>query len=157
MKEWIFTLFAVSIVGYVAKILLPNGKTKNYLVFILSIVSVCALIFPIGTFSNYDDYIFSFEEVNAEIIIDENYLKEYRQNYYFTIANSQLKKNGIEIKKIDFIFEDDKYENSLKKIKIFYGDIVMNENNQHINISSITKNLLSNLFNIDEGEIEIYG
>ena len=33
----------------------------------------------------------------------------------------------------------------------------MNENNQHINISSITKNLLSNLFNIDEGEIEIYG
>ena len=93
-----------------------------------------------------------------EFALNEEYIKsysKYRQNYYLASANAKLAYYGIELKEAKFEFDDNINGKPLKKIKINFSDLVIIGDNKHINITSITKNVLSDLFLIDKEYIEI--
>ena len=80
---------------------------------------------------------------------------KYRKEYYLSLAKTELNEYGIDILTAEFIFDENTLGKPLKKIKINFRDLVIIGENQHINISSITKQTLSSLFLISEDFVEI--
>ena len=155
MNEWLYSIFLISLLGYVIKIILPNGKTNQLLIFLFSITAICSIIPPIKQVFNHE---YNFNLQYQEFALNEEYIKsysKYRQNYYLASANAKLAYYGIELKEAKFEFDDNINGKPLKKIKINFSDLVIIGDNKHINITSITKNVLSDLFLIDKEYIEI--
>ena len=150
MKEWIAGLFFVTFLSYIFKMLVPNGKTSSFIAFITSIITVYYIALPIKKIVNTDT------DFNYDITIDydssyyDEFFDNYRENYYFTMCKSKLKQHGIVIKKARFIFDDKISGNPLKKIEIYSDDLVINEENVHINIALVTVKTLCEFFNLAE-------
>ena len=155
MNNWIITVILISVFGYFTKVLLPEGKNKNLVIFAISMVSIIAIISPLLKLTT-NDFELNFD-FGLEVYIDEAFL-EYSENcrekYYLTIANTSLKEY-LTINNADFVFDDKASGNPLKKIIINFNDIVINQNNEHINISLIIKERLSEQFALDKESIII--
>ncbi len=160
MKEWIGIILILSIIGYFSKTFLPNKKTYKYLNFLLAIISVLYLISPIENFINRLNGDVNLEIGNTGLFQeDENIeiLQNFRYDYYLSTANSVLKNDNLKIKKAEFVFDDKISGNPLKKIKINYADIVINQESEHINIPLIIKSKLSQAFMLEKEVVEING
>lgn len=158
IKEWLITLVSVVLVSYIAKILLPNGKLKGFVSFIMALFLTLAIIKPISNlkFVEIDDL---FDE-KIEIELDQGYLEftsAYRERYYLLMANVRLKSYGINLQKANFIFDEESSGVPLKKVEINFEDLVINSNSEHINISLILKKELAECFLLSEESIVLYG
>ena len=155
MNTWLLTIFAVILISYLAQMIMPNGKTRNFLIFLISVIGVCAIISPLKNF-NLENVDFDFEIEYSQTQKDyELLVYEYRKEYYLSLAKTELNEYGIDILTAEFIFDENTLGKPLKKIKINFRDLVIIGENQHINISSITKQTLSSLFLISEDFVEI--
>ena len=157
MKNWLISLISVTILGYFIKILLPEGKNKNLVLFVISVLCIVTIITPILNFSNSDFQLnLNFENgINIDTSFLE-YTESCREKYYLTLSNTKLK-NYLTINRANFIFDSNLSGNPLKKIEINFSDIVINQNNEHINISLIIKENLSELFSISKECVIING
>ena len=156
MTQWLLSVVGVVIISYLIKLLLPENSTKNLIAFILSAVCVLVIINPLNSIFNSQQSV-DFDFVSFEL--DNDYLQfamQCKKDYYFTISKSKLKSVGVQLKYADFIFYDNEKNQTLKKILIKKSDLVIIENGEHINISYLTKKLLSELFSISEKDVEIY-
>ena len=155
MNTWLLTIFAVILISYLAQMIMPNGKTRNFLIFLISVIGVCAIISPLKNF-DLENVDFDFEIEYSQTQKDyELLVYEYRKEYYLSLAKTELNEYGIDILTAEFIFDENTLGKPLKKIKINFRDLVIIGENQHINISSITKQTLSSLFLISEDFVEI--
>ena len=155
MNTWLLTIFAVILISYLAQMIMPNGKTRNFLIFLISVIGVCAIISPLKNF-DLENVDFDFEIEYSQTQKDyELLVYEYRKEYYLSLAKTELNEYGIDIITAEFIFDENTLGKPLKKIKINFRDLVIIGENQHINISSITKQTLSSLFLISEDFVEI--
>ena len=155
MNTWLLTIFAVILISYLAQMIMPNGKTRNFLIFLISVIGVCAIISPLKKF-DLENVDFDFEIEYSQTQKDyELLVYEYRKEYYLSLAKTELNEYGIDILTAEFIFDENTLGKPLKKIKINFRDLVIIGENQHINISSITKQTLSSLFLISEDFVEI--
>ena len=155
MNTWLLTIFAVILISYLAQMIMPNGKTRNFLIFLISVIGVCAIISPLKNF-DLENVDFDFEIEYSQTQKDyELLVYEYRKEYYLSLAKTELNEYGIDIFTAEFIFDENTLGKPLKKIKINFRDLVIIGENQHINISSITKQTLSSLFLISEDFVEI--
>ena len=155
MNTWLLTIFAVILISYLAQMIMPNGKTRNFLIFLISVIGVCAIISPLKNFDleNVDfDFEIEYSQTQKAYAL---LVYEYRKEYYLSLAKTELNAYGIDILTAEFIFDENTFGKPLKKIKINFCDLVIIGENQHINISSITKQTLSSLFLISEGFVEI--
>ena len=155
MYSWILNVVLVSVTGYLIKILLPDGKNKQSVIFAISLLSIIATISPLTKISK-QDFNFDLDYYN-EIQVDQTFLQyseNCREKYYLTIANTKLKEY-LTINQANFIFDDTVSGNPLKKIEISLLDIVIKNNNQHINIPLIIKELLSEQFSISKESVII--
>lgn len=155
MSEWLLTVAGIAIISFLIKIIMPDGVTRNLVSFILSAICVLAIVNPLSSYLNKgNDY---FYDLTFEL--DEDYLRfatECKKDYYLTISKSTLKKRGIDLNYAEFLFSDENDIQTLKKIYIKTSDLVIIENDEHINITYITKNTLAELFSINLEQIEIY-
>ncbi len=155
MNTWLLTIFAVILISYLAQMIMPNGKTRNFLIFLISVIGVCAIISPLKNF-DLENMNFDFEIEYSQTQKDYDLLVyKYRKEYYLSLAKTELNEYGIDILTAEFIFDENTLGKPLKKIKINFRDLVIIGENQHINISSITKQTLSSLFLISEDFVEI--
>ena len=155
MNTWLLTIFAVILISYLAQMIMPNGKTRNFLIFLISVIGVCAIISPLKNF-DLENVDFDFEIEYSQTQKDYDLLVyKYRKEYYLSLAKTELNEYGIDIFTAEFIFDENTLGKPLKKIKINFRDLVIIGENQHINISSITKQTLSSLFLISEDFVEI--
>ena len=155
MNTWLLTIFAVILISYLAQMIMPTGKTRNFLIFLISVIGVCAIISPLKNF-DLENVDFDFEIEYSQTQKDyELLVYEYRKEYYLSLAKTELNEYGIDILTAEFIFDENTLGKPLKKIKINFRDLVIIGENQHINISSITKQTLSSLFLISEDFVEI--
>ncbi len=160
MKEWIGIILILSIISYFSKTFLPNKKTYKYLNFLLAIISIVYLINPIESFISGLNGEVNFELGNTDLFQEDDnieVLQNFRYDYYLSTANSVLQSDNLKIKKAEFVFDDKISGNPLKKIKINYVDIVINQESEHINISLIIKSKLSQAFMLEKEFIEING
>ena len=157
MNGWILTITLISVMGYFIKILLPDGKNKQSVLFAVSLLSILVIITPLSKI-NEQDFSFNFN-YESKIELDETFLEyteKCREKYYLAIANTNLN-DYLSLKSAKFIFDDSVSGNPLKKIEIYFSDIVIKNNNEHINISLLIKERLSEQFTIKKECVLIYG
>lgn len=152
MKNWILSVVAVAFFSYIAKILMPNGKTKKILTFILSAIAVLVIASPLVKIKDMTEV--PTVDIDYEY---EEFDEKCRQDFYLSMAKSKLKMINISLQSADFEFNDKNGEKTLKKINIYFDDLVIIGDNRHINISSETKKALADLFSLPEEDIIISG
>ncbi|MBQ7408413.1 MAG: hypothetical protein IJW13_03980 [Clostridia bacterium] len=146
MNDWIKSITFITIIGYVAYLLIPSGKTKKILTFVLSAALLLSLIMPLSnTIKNLENYEYYFE-------VEQNYanfFKNCKFDYYLTVAKSKLKLKGIQLKNANFSFNDNNGQYTLEKIIINLNDLGIIEGYEHINIPLVVTQTLSELFSIN--------
>lgn len=156
MKNWILVISCVSILSCMIKIIIPNGKSQNTIIFIFSVFLIFCIISPLSNKENFDS-LFDFEYEYSEVIDDNvNFFNKYREDYYTVCATTCLKKLGIDNCAIDIVFNNNENYNNIKKITVKYNSSVIKENIQHINIPLLIKDELSSLFGISKNFIEVF-
>ena len=157
MNSFLISIFAVGILSFIIKILLPPGNTNKVVLLILSCAMVLMVAMPLQNLITGDKNTILLQ--GFDIQLDEKYISfsnECRSNYYLSLAKIHLSSNGIQLKDAEFVFEQKDDKSILKKIIIKKTDLVIKENQAHINISYEVQNALAKLFSITCGDVLIY-
>ena len=137
----------------VVQLALPKGKTSETATKILSIVLIFCFLKPLGTFSfNHADR----EKINSGaesgVAAFGEYVDENLKKYYETCFFETLKANDLICERVNVEICDKK----LIKTEIYLSNLVIAENNEHININVITDYVAEKL-GIDRGCLTVYG
>lgn len=156
-KVWIIALICFSTFGCLSKTILPDGKTSKIAAFVFSVVLLICSINPVlSLFSetkNVDIIYFSDSDLNDRT---ENFQAEFAERYCFLAIKRELSMHkirlqdaAIEMKKVD-----GKYK--LKTIKINLADLEYYGDEKNINITSITKDVVTGFAKLSSEDVVIY-
>lgn len=148
MKEWVISIIGVVLLNLMAEIILSNSEISTFIKKIFSVVSIFIIIAPLSNLINvnfssildnllnsnqYDEYIYSNQELYIENFIVET-----------------LKTKGFYGVKVDVKYNLSNNENELEKIILNLKNLVINENQVHINKYKEIKDIVCNALNVKE-------
>lgn len=153
MKAYLITILVTIVLISVVQLALPKGKTSETATKILSFVLIFCFLKPLGTFSlNLVERDKLNSEVDKNVAAIERYVDENLGKYYEKCFFDTLKENDLICEKINVEICDKK----LIKTEIYLSNLVIAENNEHININVITDYVAEKL-GIDRGCLTVYG
>lgn len=153
MKTYLITILVTIVLISVVQLALPKGKTSETATKILSFVLIFCFLKPLGTFSlNLVERDKLNSEVDKNVAKVEKYVDENLGKYYEKCFFDTLKENDLICEKINVEICDKK----LIKTEIYLSNLVIAENNEHININVITDYVAEKL-GIDRGCLTVYG
>ena len=153
MKTYLITILVTIVLISVVQLASPKGKTSETATKILSFVLIFCFLKPLGTFSlNLVERDKLNSEVDKNVAKVEKYVDENLGKYYEKCFFDTLKENDLICEKINVEICDKK----LIKTEIYLSNLVIAENNEHININVITDYVAEKL-GIDRGCLTVYG
>lgn len=153
MKTYLITILVTIVLISVVQLALPKGKTSETATKILSFVLIFCFLKPLGTFSlNLVERDKLNSEVDKNVAKVEKYVDENLEKYYEKCFFDTLKENDLICEKVNVEICDKK----LIKTEIYLSNLVIAENNEHININVITDYVAEKL-GIDRGCLTVYG
>lgn len=153
MKTYLITILVTIVLISVVQLALPKGKTSETATKILSFVLIFCFLKPLGTFSlNLVERDKLNSEVDKNVAAIEKYVDENLGKYYEKCFFDTLKENDLICEKVNVEICDKK----LIKTEIYLSNLVIEENNEHININVITDYVAEKL-GIDRGCLTVYG
>mgnify|MGYP004507240097 CR=1 FL=1 len=153
MKTYLITILVTIVLISVVQLALPKGKTSETATKILSFVLIFCFLKPLGTFSlNLVERDKLNSEVDNNVAAIEKYVDENLGKYYEKCFFDTLKENDLICEKVNVEICDKK----LIKTEIYLSNLVIAENNEHININVITDYVAEKL-GIDRGCLTVYG
>lgn len=153
MKTYLVTILVTIVLISVVQLALPKGKTSETATKILSFVLIFCFLKPLGTFSlNLVERDKLNSEVDNNVAAIEKYVDENLGKYYEKCFFDTLKENDLICEKVNVEICDKK----LIKTEIYLSNLVIAENNEHININVITDYVAEKL-GIDRGCLTVYG
>lgn len=153
MKTYLITILVTIVLISVVQLALPKGKTSETATKILSFVLIFCFLKPLGTFSlNLVERDKLNSEVDKNVAEVEKYVDENLGKYYEKCFFDTLKENDLICEKVNVEICDKK----LIKTEIYLSNLVIAENNEHININVITDYVAEKL-GIDRGCLTVYG
>lgn len=153
MKTYLITILVTIVLISVVQLALPKGKTSETATKILSFVLIFCFLKPLGTFSlNLVERDKLNSEVDKNVAKVEKYVDENLGKYYEKCFFDTLKENDLICEKVNVEICDKK----LIKTEIYLSNLVIAENNEHININVITDYVAEKL-GIDRGYLTVYG
>ena len=153
MKTYLITILVTIVLISVVQLALPKGKTSETATKILSFVLIFCFLKPLGTFSlNLVERNKLNSEVDKNVAAIEKYVDENLKIYYEKCFFDTLKENDLICEKVNVEICDKK----LIKTEIYLSNLVIAENNEHININVITDYVAEKL-GIDRGCLTVYG
>ncbi len=153
MKTYLITILVTIVLISVVQLALPKGKTSETATKILSFVLIFCFLKPLGTFSlNLVERDKLNSEVDKNVAAIEKYVDENLGKYYEKCFFDTLKENDLICEKVNVEICDKK----LIKTEIYLSNLVIAENNEHININVITDYVAEKL-GIDRGCLTVYG
>ena len=153
MKTYLITILVTIVLISVVQLALPKGKTSETATKILSFVLIFCFLKPLGTFSlNLVERDKLNSEVDKNVVKVEKYVDENLGKYYEKCFFDTLKENDLICEKVNVEICDKK----LIKTEIYLSNLVIAENNEHININVITDYVAEKL-GIDRGCLTVYG
>ncbi len=153
MKTYLITILVTIVLISVVQLALPKGKTSETATKILSFVLIFCFLKPLGTFSlNLVERDKLNSEVDKNVAKVEKYVDENLGKYYEKCFFDTLKENDLICEKVNVEICDKK----LIKTEIYLSNLVIAENNEHININVITDYVAEKL-GIDRGCLTVYG
>lgn len=147
----------ITVLCRLLKLLLPDGKTDKVVSFVLGLVTALSVLTPLFALSaGAADVSFDFgrSQINERIEETESSVAE---RYCFYSVKSVLKEREITIEKANIELKKDGEVYSLKKIIIYYADLGYSGTDENIDIMSVTKDVVSQNFNVDKEAVVIYG
>lgn len=147
----------ITVLCRLLKLLLPDGKTDKVVSFVLGLVTALSVLTPLFALSaGAADVSFDFgqSQINERIEETESSVAE---RYCFYSVKSVLKEREITIEKANIELKKDGGVYSLKKIIIYYADLGYSGTDENIDIMSVTKDVVSQNFNVDKEAVVIYG
>ena len=154
MKTYIISVVISSVLISLSELIIPQGKLKTVVSTVFSIVLLISMISPLIDF-NFDDseYVFSntSESQTENIQNFDDYFDLKAEEYYSSHYKNLLKENDLICERV--IVEISKLK--IKKIQIFLSNLVIPENNEHIN-NNVIRNYVAEILGIPKERIEIY-
>ena len=156
-KVWIIALICFSVFGCLNKTILPEGKTSKIAAFVFSVVLlICSLNPVMAMFSetkNIDLPSFSDSDLYDRT---ESFQAEFAENYCLSVIKKELQTHKISLKNavLEMKNIDGKYK--LKTIKIKRADLAYYGDEENINITSITKDVVAGVAELSSEDVVIY-
>ncbi len=154
MKTYIISVVISSVLISLSELIIPQGKLKTVVSTVFSIVLLISMISPLVDF-NFDDseYVFlnTSESQTENIQNFDDYFDLKAEEYYSSHYKRLLKENDLICERV--IVEISKL--NIKKIQIFLSNLVIPENNEHIN-NNVIRNYVAEILGIPKERIEIY-
>ncbi len=154
MKTYIISVVISSVLISLSELIIPQGKLKTVVSTVFSIVLLISMISPLVDF-NFDDseYVFSITDENQTENSQnfDDYFDLKAEKYYSNRYKNILKENDLICERV--IVEISKL--NIYKIQIFLSNLVIPENNEHIN-NNVIRNYVAEILGIPKERIEIY-
>ena len=154
MKTYIISVVISSVLVSLSELIIPQGKLKTVVSTVFSIVLLISMISPLVDFNFGDsEYVFSntSESQTENIQNFDDYFDLKAEEYYSSHYKNLLKENDLICERV--IVEISKL--NIKKIQIFLSNLVIPENNEHIN-NNVIRNYVAEILGIPKERIEIY-
>ena len=153
MKTYLISVIVTSIVIALSELIIPQGKLKTVVNTALSIVLLIAMISPFADINVEDNLpVFNPNEKNEHYEIDENgYFDQRLKQYFERVYTEKLKANDLICEKVVVEIS----QSSIKKIQIFLSNLVIPNDNSHIN-NSVIANYVARVLGINKEKVEIY-
>lgn len=157
VSSWIISICGIIIVGLLAEIILPNGKTNKLIKSILALFSVITIINPLKQidFKNLD----ILNVLNDTISIDSSFVSNRNYEKIRTLEiqiEKDLEANGF--KYIEVSINGDLKEEKLLFESVFVDlkNLVLSSDNLNINKYTNIIAIIKNLINVQEDSIIFY-
>lgn len=154
MKGYILSVVITSILIALSELVLPQGKMKIVVETIFSIVLLLSILNPLVS-ADFDNAVLVFNNESEMDNFDSEKIEEYFdlkiENYYQKEYESSLRENNLVAEKI-------KVEVSRKeitKVEIFLSNLVIPEDNSHINNYVIT-DYVAKILGVDSNLVTVY-
>ncbi len=155
MSGWLLNIIGIIFVGVLFEIILPDGKTNNFIKHVFTIFLLFTIISPISSFIN-NNFI-----LNTDVdVVDENFIYVTNLNKISelekTITNN-LEKVGI--KNVSVIINSNIFETDLI-INSVYVDVTNKKLENNVSESEYKneiKKIILKTVNVDSEDIIIYG
>lgn len=153
MLSWILSVVGIVFISIIMEIILPNGKTNNFIKSIFSIFLLFIFISPIKEIINK----FNTETFNEEnIVLDENFLYDINQAKNESnqlLIQNRLKSKGIDGVNVVICNNLNNYDYTIDKIYIDTSNLVISNDLKHINKYEVITNTILELINIEKDKI----
>ncbi|MBE5742224.1 MAG: hypothetical protein E7360_02750 [Clostridiales bacterium] len=153
MKSYLLSVVITSVLIALSELIIPQGKLKSVVNVIFTVVLLISIISPI-TEIDLDEAISVFNPTESEVVLDgnaENYLTSKIKDYYEKEFKIKLLGEDLVAEKI--IVEINRME--IMKIQIYLSNLVIPENNEHIN-NIVIQNYVAEILGVDGQKVEIY-
>lgn len=155
MSGWLLNIIGIICVGVLFEIILPDGKTNNFIKHVFTIFLLFTIISPISSFINNNF------TLNTDVdVVDENFIYVTNLNKISelekTITNN-LEKVGI--KNVSVIINSNIFETDLI-INSVYVDVTNKKLENNVSESEYKneiKKIILKTVNVDSEDIIIYG
>ena len=154
MKEYLISIVLTAVSIAISELILPQGKLKTIVNTVFSLTILISVISPLS----------SSEEINADFIFNEidsnlnqydssinNYFDMRAEELYAIQFKNQLLENNLVAEQI--IVEI--YNMKINKIKIYLSNLVIPEENSHIN-NNVIAIYIANVLEVDQEMVEVY-
>ncbi len=155
MKNYLISIFSITLIVTLINLILPKGKLTKYVKSTCSFILAFTIVFPLVNFNNLDINS-CFNDENIEINLQEDYIsyvfEEKKRNDY-QIINQILSNYGINNAEIKIEYNVVNLSDfTPKKIKI---NLCKEQENVNISKEQV-KIVLGNYFNIESENILLY-
>ncbi len=152
--KYLATVASIALITTVSQMILPDGKMKKTVKVVFQLILIVSLITPL--LGNNVDFDLSFEK--TEIAVDDmavNQISEERSKVIAEKCEKALEKEGIAGVKVSIFRNNDDRNFVIKKVIVNFDDLRITAENEHINITRKTVNLLCDLLSLNEEVIVI--
>lgn len=145
---------SVALIITVSQSLLPDGKCKNAVKIVFRFLLIITVVNPLLK-SNFNVN-FSFD--SAEVAIDDeavSYIEQEKISIIEIKCEEILNKEGIFVKEVEITAYRHEGKYFIEKVTVILDEKRITDETEHINITSKTKSLLSDLLSVDKGVITV--
>lgn len=154
MKEYIISVVITAVLISLAELILPQGKLKSIVNTVFSLTLLISMITPL---KNADMQIIpTFNQIeidnkNEELTYVSDYVDGKVAKYYATKYKNVLLENDLVAERV--FVEIDNLQ--IVKVKIFLSNLVIPEENEHIN-NNVIASYVAQILGIDAKRVEIH-
>ena len=153
MNGWILSIIGVVFLSVMLEIIIPDGKTNNFIKCMFALMFMFVVVSPIINLVKNSDVIdFSgMFSASTQDDLTEQSLLEMR----FQIEN-HLSKNGVKGVQVEVMGYSTKNYTKIEQIKVDLSNLVILEKDEHINKYKLITKLIKEKVEINEENI-VYG
>ena len=153
MSGYIISVLISAVCISVIELVIPKGKLKGVISFVVSVVFIGVMVAPImkTDISGMFDFDFDFDisdprSVTTISAVDEEIEKYYENTYKKALFDDNLIAEKVVVETSG---------NKIEKVDIYLSNLVIDEKSEHIN-SNVIRTYISSLIGVPYEKVEVY-